>query len=226
METTAAVEPEVQSGAPAAQDGEPKENKGAGKLFPHEQMLKDSGFAPEKLPTDIKMSINAWNMQMRKYKKTPSNNLIEGMKKTSIKIADAIQSFIEKDLPEKTEEQIQKEKDAVMKAQREKEQREKEQREREQREREQRELQAKERERLEMLRKQKERREQELKRQQEEEANAPERKVMEIINAKGKIHYKELKEILGQNVGDSVRVGSLVLLNVPFTNSYKLYKQK
>lgn len=219
METTAAVEPEVQSGAPAAQEGQPKQ--GTGKLFPHEQILKDSGFAPEKLPTDIKMSINAWNMQMRKYKKTPSNNLIEGMKKTSIKIADAIQNFIEKDLPEKTEEEIQKEKEIAMRAQR-----EREQREREQREREQRELQAKERERLEMLRKQKEKREQELKRQQEEEANAPERRVMEIINAKGKIHYKELKEILGQNVGDSVRVGNLVLLNVPFTNSYKLYKQK
>ena len=204
-----------------------KAEKKSKAVFAHMALMEANGLKQEKLPTPLKMKINAWAMGVRKYDKQPSPKLLEMNKKGSIAIADAIQDYIEKDLPDKSEQQVKAEqqaKEAKLKqeqASQEREEREAQERIRMKRQREE----SERKQRDEIARK-----ERELKAKRdahdkvESDKKSVEQTVQNILNDKGKIRYKELVEILGHDVGESVQVGSIKLLNVYFTNSYKQVK--
>jgi len=184
--------------------------------FAHIALMEANGLKPEKLPTPLKMRINAWAMGVRKYDKQPSPKLMEMNKKGSVAIADAIQDWIEKDLPEKSEEQILAENKAKAL--------EKENQERIQKVKLQRE-EIERRQRDEIARKERELKAKKDAQDKTESAKKSiEQKVQVILNEKNKIHYKELVEILGHDVGESVQVGSIKLLNVYLTNNYRQVK--
>jgi hypothetical protein len=196
-------------------------------VFAHMALMEANGLKQDKLPTPLKMKINAWAMGVRKYDKQPSPKLLEMNKKGSIAIADAIQDYIEKDLPDKSEEQMKAELEAKeVKAKQEQANREREEREAQERMRMKRQREESERKQREEL----ERKERELKAKKDAQdkivsaQKSKEEKVASILKEKGKIHYKDLVEILGHDIGESVEVGSIKLLNVCFTNSYKQVK--
>jgi hypothetical protein len=192
--------------------------------FAHVTLMEANGIKPESLPKELKMKINAWSMGVRKYSKNPTPKLLEMVKKGSVEIADLIQDWKEKDLPEKTEEQIlaeNKAKEEKIKKENEAKELERQNNEKAQRIKSQRE-EAERKQRDEIARKEREL--QTKKDAQEKVAQAQkskEQKVASILSEKGKIRYNELVEILGQDVGESVQVGSIKLLNVFLTNNYK-----
>lgn len=220
VEQTLPVESAPADGATSEGEKPKTENKSAKVVFAHIALMEANGLKPEKLPTDLKMRINAWMMGVRKHDKNPTPKLMEMNKKGSVAIADAIQNWIEKDLPEKSEEQVL----AENKAKEEKAMQEKENRERMMRIKNQREESEREQ------RSELERKERELKTQRDAQEKiamakkSKENKVAGILKEKGKIRYKELIEILGHDVGESVQVGSIKLLNVYLTNNYKQIK--
>jgi len=248
METTVAEKTAVATGATASTEGANESTEAvveqtppaelvpangassekSGKVvFAHIALMEANSLKPEKLPTELKMKINAWAMGVRKYDKNQTPKLMEMNKKGSIAIADAIQNWIEKDLPDKSEAEMKAELEAKeIKAKQEKETqaRENENREKMMRIKTQREeSERKQREEL-------ERKERELKVKRDAQEKivlaqkSKEQKVQNILNEKGKIRYKDLVEILGHDVGESVQVGSINLLNVYLTNSYKQVK--
>lgn len=197
-------------GAPQGGAQAPVSNSDADS-FTHLALMKANGLKMEDLPKELRMKINAWNMGMRKYNKQRTEKLMEMMKKGSVVVADAIQNWIERDLPEKSE--------AEIKAAQEKAAQEKAAQERAEAIRNQ--IAERKRKEAEGVRSRHKPTE-EARRQPPVQTN--EQKVAAILEQKGKIHYKELTEILGQDVGEEVHIGSIKLLNVFLTNNYKQIK--
>lgn len=73
--------------------------------WPHLIEIKEENIDIRQLPQELRGEINMWTAQSKR--KNKSDNMMASMKKKSVVIADAIRDFIEKDLPEKTEEPIQ-----------------------------------------------------------------------------------------------------------------------
>lgn len=196
---TAATIPPVLSANSSQQAGGVKSMP----TFAHIELMEKNKLTTEKLSTELRMKINAWAMGVRKYDKNPTPKLLEMNKKGSIAIADAIQNWIEKDLPEKSEAEIKAEQEAKSRAEQEKA-------------------------KADRIKAESERRERELRMRRDTPPRpvqkTNEQKVAEILKEKGKIHYKELVEILGQGVGEMVQVGSIKLMNIYFTNNYKQVK--
>lgn len=198
MEAEAIIEKEKVVGTATATDGgadalTPAQASGNNPkpVFKHIELMEKNKLTLESLPKEVRMKINAWSMGVRKHDKTPSGNLLEMNKKGSIAIADAIQDWIEKDLPEKSEEEVRAE---VAKAE------------------------AADK----IVQEESERKERERIRNATPPQKTKEQKVAEILKEKGKIHYRELVEILGQEFSSEiVKVGSIKLLNTYFTNNYK-----
>lgn len=67
--------------------------------FPHLQAIEDNQIDPNNLPVDIKKKITAFKMQFSMYEKSPTENKVQSLKMQSLKIADMIQDYVEKDLP-------------------------------------------------------------------------------------------------------------------------------
>jgi hypothetical protein len=204
---TANIESQTQASTSPEEDKlKASGNKSDKIIFAHIALMEANGLKSEKLSTELRMKINAWAMGVRKYEKNQTPKLMEMNKKGSIAIADAIQDYIEKDLPDKSEEEMNAEKENQERM------RMKRHREESERSRQREELGRKERE----LKARRDTQEKVVSSQKSKE-----QKIMSILSEKERIHYKELVEILGQDVGESVQVGSIKLLNVYLTNNYK-----
>jgi hypothetical protein len=194
------------------------------KPYPHEEVMKANGLEKSKLPKEIKMKFNTWEMGVNKYKNQKTEKLRDMVEKGSIAIANEIQDWVEKDLPEKSEEETQ----AELKAKQEAEEKVKAKQDADAL-REKQEADTKLRIRQEAENKSKE----EAKRRQAviaENKLTPEQKqqreILKSLDSKGKIDYRKLSEIIGRSVGlSAVKVGSMVLHNEYMTNNYYIYSK-
>jgi len=220
MDTTVAAEKQVESNATPSEEVIVKAVESAAPVtvpialtFAHQELLKSKNIQSGNLPADIKMSINAWNMGLRKYNNQKTEKLLEMQKKGSVRIADSIQNWIEKDLPEKSEAEVKAENEVKLAAENEiKLAAENEIKARAERERVQRE---------DNERRARERRIRDARPPQE----TKEQKVAKILTERGKITYKELVEIIGQEFsGETLQIGDIKLFNVFMTNNYKQTK--
>jgi len=73
----------------------------------HEEIIREESLSIADLPKAIRQSIQGVNMQIAKYRKTPTPALANTIKSVSVRIADEIQDWIEEAIDEEAE--IQKE---------------------------------------------------------------------------------------------------------------------
>jgi hypothetical protein len=74
--------------------------------FEYEKLIEEEEINVQELPKPIKQKINVLSMQKAKYIQKPTANKLESIKVEDAHIADMIQSWLEKDLPDPIEEPI------------------------------------------------------------------------------------------------------------------------
>ncbi len=73
-------------------------------VFEYKKVMEEDGLAKNDLPKGIKSQIQVLDAQTAKYKKNPTENLLNSVRTQDVKIADQIHSFIEEGIVEQTEE--------------------------------------------------------------------------------------------------------------------------
>lgn len=165
-------------------------------VYSHLELMKEKNITMSGFPKNLRQKEAMW--KTLGAKKNKGEKLMDTLKRESIVIANEMQNFLEKDLPEKSEEEIQshvkeKEKADIDKARAEAE-----------------------RKRIIEARN----RIPELTPEQKQE-----KLIFESLDENGKIHYRELTNILGRSIGlRPVRVGSIVLHNEYMTNYYYIHE--
>jgi len=67
------------------------------RLF-HEEMMQEEGIKVSNLPIEIQKKIRGFNLQMKKLERNPEDeSLFRQLEKSTVRIGDAIQNFIEND---------------------------------------------------------------------------------------------------------------------------------
>jgi len=69
----------------------------------HEEIISEENILVADLPKPIRQSIQGLNMQIAKYRKTPSPALENTIKSVSVRIADEIQDWLEEGIDEEAE---------------------------------------------------------------------------------------------------------------------------
>lgn len=73
-------------------------------VFEYKKVMEEDGLSKNDLPKGIKSQIQVLDAQTAKYKKNPTENLLNSVRTQDVKIADQIHSFIEESIVEQTEE--------------------------------------------------------------------------------------------------------------------------
>jgi len=68
----------------------------------HQEALTDNNLTKEDLPSNIKQKFGMFAMKEGAYRKNPTQKNLDAAKVQSVKIADMIQDWVEKDLPDET----------------------------------------------------------------------------------------------------------------------------
>jgi len=69
----------------------------------HEEIIREESLSIADLPKAIRQSIQGVNMQIAKYRKTPTPALGNTIKSVSVRIADEIQDWLEESIDEEGE---------------------------------------------------------------------------------------------------------------------------
>ena len=69
----------------------------------HEEIISEENISVVDLPKSIRQSIQGVNMQIAKYRKTPTPALANTIKSVSVRIADEIQDWLEESIDEEGE---------------------------------------------------------------------------------------------------------------------------
>jgi hypothetical protein len=166
----------------------------------YEDTLQQNGKAYSDLPTNLKQKINALKAQISKAAKSAnpekSKDVIE---KQDIAIADAIQNWVEKDLPAPPPAETEEQKAARLEAE-----------------------EAKKKE------EEKKKSEEEAKRVEEENKNALmaiRNEIVKKANADSErlIHTRDLQAILGRKPGSKERVADITLVKIWMSEKYKVH---
>jgi hypothetical protein len=215
------------------------ESKSTEPVFAHIALMAKHGIEAKSLPNNIKNDLKVWAMTRPRAEGDKSGKIIISLKKRSVVIADAIQDWIEKDYPEKSEEEVQAhinaKDEAEAKAKAESDRLEAEAKAESDR------LKAKAKAESDKLKAEANREREEQVRRSEarnrmrrtppvKELTLEEKQVQMILNgldANEKIHYDVLKNILGRNIGLSdIKVGdTMILRNQYMTNYYYIHKK-
>lgn len=70
----------------------------------HEILMQEENLKTTDLPVQIRKSINAFNMQKKKFDKKFTEKMYKNLQELTVDIAEKIQNWTERDLPEETEE--------------------------------------------------------------------------------------------------------------------------
>jgi len=69
----------------------------------HEEIISEENISVADLPKSIRQSIQGVNMQVARYRKSPTPALASTIKSVSVRVADEIQSWLEESIDEEAE---------------------------------------------------------------------------------------------------------------------------
>lgn len=69
----------------------------------HEILMEEEGYKMSDLPKAIQNSIKGWNVNFKRYERNPDENEARSLQKNSVRIADKIQDFHERDFDDNSD---------------------------------------------------------------------------------------------------------------------------
>lgn len=69
-------------------------------IYPHQEIMQEEGLSKENLPIEICEELDEFDVLLSEYEENPSESGKKTLLIESVQIADSIQDYLEKDLPD------------------------------------------------------------------------------------------------------------------------------